>query len=161
MKSIEIYKQEMLKMYRQAKKDPPTLPTAAPVQPPLPTTDGIGGLVVQVTTLKNLYAVPNAKVTVLKDGEVVDTDTTNQSGRTKVFSLSTPSKDYSESAGSTVLPYAVYKVVVEADGFLENITNDVPVFSTVTSIQPVDLMLISASQNGAPEINEGAGEYPL
>lgn len=161
MKSIENYKEEMLKMYRQVKKDPPTIPTAISPQPPLPTTDGIGGLLVQVTTLKYLYAVPNARVRVLKDGEVIDTDTTDESGRTKVFSLSAPSKDYSETAGSTVLPYAVYEVEVMADGFVENVTISVPVFSTVTSVQPVDLLLLSASENDSPQINDGAGDYQL
>ena len=163
MKSTQAYIDEMMKMYRsvptQTENTPP--PTTQPLAPSLPTTDGVGGLLVQVTTLRNLYAVKNAQVTILKDGEVIDKATTDESGRTKVFSLKAPSKNYSESAGSSILPYAIYEVRVSADGYVDNITIDVPVFSTVTSIQPIDLILLSASENDSPQINQGAGEYPL
>ena len=155
-KSVESYIDEMMKMHQSRA----VKPTAAPIIEPAPQKDEVGGLLVQVTTLKGLYAVPSARVSVLKGEQMIDTDQTDQSGRTKVFSLTAPSKNLSASAGANVLPYEIYQVEVMADGFAPALIRDVPVFSTITSIQPVDLILMSAS-NGKEQVSEGAGEYPL
>lgn len=155
-KSVESYIDEMMKMHQSRAVKPAIAPTfETEVQ-----KDEEGGLLVQVTTLKGLYAVPSARVSVLKGEQVIDADQTDQSGRTKVFSLPAPSKSLSATAGANALPYEIYQVEVMADGFAPSLIRDVPVFSTITSIQPVDLILLSAS-NGKEQISDGAGEYPL
>lgn len=168
LKSIEEYKQEMMRLYRASNQEKAVPAVASPEavqtppsgrpEPTQPLTPPIvneqmpderGGLLVWVTTLRNLYAVPNALVTVRDDqtGEVIDTATTDISGRTKIFVLPTPPKNFSDDPTATQRPYSLYNVNVKADGYNEQNFLNVPVFPTITSIQPVDMILNSASNN--------------
>ncbi len=149
MKSVDFYKEEMMRLYRQSGQSVQPAATA-PVQNPSPpareqTYDNVGKLIVWVTTLRRLYAVQNARVTVYgENGEILDTAATDQSGRTRPFTLPTPPKNYSDDPEETVRPYATYRINVKADGYTEQELDSV-VFPTVTSIQPVDMMLNSAT----------------
>ena len=167
---IEQYKQEMMNMYRISKPIP-VQTTAIQNSPPNnspnePTTDGTGGLVAVVTTFRQLYPVPNARVTVftgnIEDKQIVATDVTDQSGRTGVIRLDTPSKQLSQQADRNNLPYANYNMLVEADGYIDNIHLNIPVFSGVTSIQGSNMMLIetAGTDKDAQIFNEGI-EYNL
>lgn len=155
---IKRYTDEMFRMRARA------VPTAATAQNEVER--GSGGLTVRVTTLKGLYPVPDAKVTIFlgsgDDRTVLDTSTTDESGKTPVFRLETPSKALSESAGALELPYANYNIAVSADGFVENISLNVPVFPDVVSVQTVDLMQTAASGgNMAPQITDEGQKYEL
>ncbi len=162
MKSIESYKEEMMKLYKMSGQSAPTASTVVDKTESLPkqnektpnTTpransqmqDGTGGLVVWVTTLRNLYAVPNARVEVYdRNNTLIDFATTDISGRTRQFILKTPPKNYSDDPTQTQLPYAFYRINVKADGYVEQNLERVTVFPTITSIQPVDMILNSAS----------------
>lgn len=143
MKTIEEYKQEMLNLYSKVKVTP-VQATPEPL-PPTQLPDEEGGLLVFVTTLRNLYGVENARVSVLNENdEEIDVDFTDKSGKTKTFLLPTVPKNYSEDSTSTVRPYSVYKVRVTADGYEEKRFDSVAVFPTITSILPVDMVLTSA-----------------
>lgn len=170
---IEKYKKEMMNMYRTGRAMPvQTIP--APMTP-MPTateetqsvtTDGRGGLVAIVTTLRRLYPVPNAKVTVftgnIEDKQVIAIDTTDASGRTGVFALDTPSRQLSQQADRNALPYASYNMLVEADGYIDNIHLNIPVFSGVTSLQGSDMMLIeTAGVDKDPQIFDEGIDYNL
>ncbi len=155
---IKKYTDEMFRMRARA------VPTAATAENE--TARGSGGITVRVTTLKGLYPVPDATVTVYSgQGEnktVLDTSTTDESGKTPVFRLETPSKALSESAGALELPYANYNISVAADGFVEHISLNVPVFPDVVSVQTVDLMQAAASGgNMAPQITDEGQKYEL
>ena len=133
---------------------------------PTDIQDGNGNLLATVTTVRTLYPVANAKVTVFsgdyRDMNVIDTAFTDQSGRTKVFSLPTPEKQLSLESANTVIPYAVYNMMVEADGYIDNIHLNIPVFSGVTSIQSSNLMLKeTAGANMDVQIFDESQRYDL
>lgn len=125
-----------------------------------------GGLLVNVTTLKGLYPVKGAVVTVfsgdVNNMQVIDSRVTDQSGRTSVFVLSAPERALSETAGASEKPYASYNVSVKADGYIEQINLNVPVFSGVLSLQSVDLLLLAAAgDNINPRVYDSAINYNL
>lgn len=168
---IEKYKAEMLRMHRSTRSD-----SAEPDMPPLSQrtendtapqmTDGSGNLVAVVATLRSLYPVPNAQVTVFtgdyNDMNVLATDTTDQSGRTGVFVLPAPERMLSQSAGADSKPYASYNMLVRADGYIDNIHLNIPVFSGVTSLQRSNMMLReTAGENKGPQIFNEDEQYNL
>lgn len=168
---IERYKNEMLRMYSSANNQNPTVTnrteTQTPIkQQPVNNQDGNGNLLATVTTVRTLYPVANAKVTVFSgdytDMNIIDTSFTDQSGRTKVFSLPTPEKELSLESANKVIPYAVYNMMVEADGYIDNVHLNIPVFSGVTSIQNSNLMLKeTAGANMDVQIFDEAEKYDL
>ena len=143
---IDKYKNEMLEMYKSVKRKTPlkekVLP-AASQETVMP--DGSGGLLAVVTTVDRLYPVNNAKVTVfsgsLDNMQIIDTDFTDNSGKSKVFSLPTPQKQLSLESENTQLPYSTYNMMVTSEGYLDNVHLNIPVFSGVTSVQGSNLML--------------------
>ena len=165
---IERYKKQMLKMYNSAQSavsvQTNETPTPKTPQPTLDTTSG--SLIGIVTAVRALYPVKNAKVTVFT-GEydnmnVIDTALTDQSGRTKTFVLPTPEKALSLEETNTVLPYALYNMAVEADGYIKNIHLNIPVFSGVTSLQQSNLLLEeTAGTDKGPQIFDEAQKYDL
>lgn len=164
------YKQEMLKMYHSVNNEPDApIPKATSEAQPiatLPQTAATGNLLGIVTSIRGLYPVKNAKVTVFTGSydnmTVIDTDLTDQSGRTKFFVLPTPEKSISLNQGSTISPYANYNMLVEADGYIKNIHLNIPVFSTVTSLQQSNLLLEeTAGENKGPQIFDEAQKYDL
>ncbi len=169
---IEKYKSEMLKMYKKSTKESFLKPTVAPVitenlepQPKI-TPQSSGKLLAVVTTVRTLYPVPNAKVTVFtgdyENMNVVDTSLTDQSGRTKVFTLPAPSNALSLDKDNKQIPYAVYNMLVEADGYIDNIHLNIPVFSGVTSIQGSNMLLKeTAGANMDIQVFDEAEKYDL
>ena len=164
---LEKYKAEMLKMYEKAKKNSDYIPVQATnetnIQPPQNTQTG--GLLGVVTSFRSLYPVENAKITVFSgnvdDMKIIDTDFTDRSGRTKVFTLTAPDKNLSMSPDLAETPYSSYNMAVEADGFLTNIHLNIPIFSSITSIQRSD-MIIDADQSGSePQIFDEGQKYNL
>ena len=147
------YMEKMLEMYKKSQKAVPVAaqpkPENLPVADNLPASDGKGGLVAAVTTVRGLYPVPDAKVTVftgnVEQMRVIDTAITDQSGKSKRFVLDAPSVSLSLSSGQTPTPYANYNMLVEADGFVRNIHLNIPVFSGVTSLQGSDMLLLEAA----------------
>ena len=160
---IEEYKRQMLSMYKTGK----TLPVQTTVPPTENSkSDGMGGLVAIVTSLRRLYPVPNARVTVftgnIEDKQIVATDTTDSSGRTGVIRLNTPPKEQSQQADRNALPYANYNMLVEADGYIDNIHLNIPVFSGVTSIQGSDMLLVeTAGEDKSGQVFDEARNYNL
>ena len=173
-KTPQEYANELLKMYRENAQELNNLEQSInmPVteQSALATPvfeDGTGGLQVNVTTLSRLYPVKNALVTVFTgtpdNMTVVETDISDESGKTGVFNLKTPPKADSQQAETNgVLPYSNYNVSVRSDGYVEQIAMNVPVFSGVISIQGIDLLPISAAgKNTSPQIIQEGNQYNL
>ena len=167
---IKRYKDEMMKMYGRvhsvntAAVEP--IVNAAPKPPATDMNSTTGGLIGVATSVRGLYFVPNAKVTVFKGDidnmEVIDTDITNQNGRTKEFILETPLKSESFDTANTEIPYSLYNMMFEADGYLTNIHLNIPVFPTVTSRQTSNhLLLESAGVDKGPRIFDELQKYDL
>lgn len=184
---IEKYKNEMMNMYIGTRPMPPSPPAPIPPPPPAPPVpmpepappprptptpippslqDGTGQLIGIVTSFRGLYPVKGAKVTVftgnIDDMQIIDTDFTDDSGRTKAFTLSAPAKELSASSGASQKPYASYNMMVESDGYIDNIHLNIPVFSGVVSLQGSDLMLSeTAGENKGPQIFDESQEFTL
>lgn len=173
-KTPQEYANELLKMYREnaaALSDVENdlgLPSVQQTPPEPPRfEDGTGGVVVNVTTLGRLYPVKNALITVFT-GEpnnmtVVETDITDESGKSGVFNLKTPPTAESQQAeNGGALPYARYNISVRSDGYVEQIAMNVPVFSGVISVQSIDLLPVAAAgQNTTPQIIQEGNDYNL
>ena len=129
--------------------------------------DGAGGIQVNVTTLRRLYPVKNALVTIFTGTRdnmtVIETDITDESGQSKVFTLKAPPRaDSQQVENDGRLPYANYNISVRNDGYVEQIAMNVPVFSGVVSIQGIDLLPISAAgSNVSPQIINQSNQYNL
>lgn len=153
---IEKYKNEMLMLNKRA-----AVKTAAVNTPqhgyyeegksdiPDDTSDENGRLIAMVTYTDRIYPVKNAEVTVFtgspENMQVVGTAVTDESGKTGKFELAAPPRSLSQQSGSAAVPYALYNMRIKADGFLENIHLNIPVFRGVTSVQRSDLTPISVA----------------
>ncbi len=173
---IERYKAQMLEMYG---KKPRTVNVQNTANMPdthierqessLTTVDdntATGNLLGVVTSVRSLYFVPGARVTVFtgtpQNMQIIDTDTTNENGRTKAFALPTPKRGLSMDSANTETPYALYNMMVEADGYITNIHLNIPVFPSITSIQPSNLLLLeTAGVDKGPRIFDEKQNYNL
>ena len=160
---IEKYKLEMLNMYKK-KSAPTVLPTVAPQEEQL--SDSSGQLIAIVTSLRGIYPVENAKVTVFTGNygnmQVIDTAYTDESGRTRPFILETPNKQASLESDNKGIAYATYNLEVKAEGYVDNVHINIPVFSGVTSLQTSNLMLLeTAGVDKGPQIFDESARFDL
>lgn len=130
---IEKYKNDMLKKYGSSAAEETT--AAAPEK---------GRLSANVTSVANIYPVMGARVTVFTGSPdsmtVLDSAITDESGKTRVFLLDAPPKSLSMTSGAPALPYTLYNLLISADGFLDNIHLNIPVFSGIASVQRSDML---------------------
>ena len=120
---------------------------------------GEGFLLVDVTSVRELYPLQGAKITVFTgdaDNRTVFAEgVTDISGKAGPFALSAPAIKYSEEANSEILPFAYYNILTEADGFVDTIHLGVQIFDKVTSIQKVNLLpFLDNGNNSTVIINE-------
>ncbi len=171
-KTAQEYADELLKLYRKKgdkaqENTPPdkAIPTIASAEMPA-VADDSGGLMVNVTTLRGLYPVDGALVTVFtgerNNMQIIEIDTTDQSGKSKTFVLSAPPRAESQQQSNNKKPYSSYNVSVRSDGFIEQIAMNIPIFSGVVSMQNIDLVKNTvAGKNTDPQIIEGGTNYNL
>lgn len=161
---IEKYRQEMLRKYGGIK---PSAPALSKVPTPYSAdTSSTGRLIGIVTSFNSLFPVEGALVSVwtgdINHQNVIKTLKTDQSGRTEAFVLPAPAADLSLNQSNTLLPYALYNMTVSAEGFVDSVHLNIPVFSGVTSLQTSDLTLLdTASPNTEAEIYDEAQNYGL
>ena len=145
---IEKYRKEMLEKYggtAPAEAAPAAAMNVNPTDTDEKTASSEKGrLSAWVTSVANIYPVKNARVTVFTGSPdnmtVVDSCATDESGKTKEFLLDAPPKSLSMASGAPALPYTLYNLRVSADGFLDNIHLNIPVFSGITSVQKSDML---------------------
>lgn len=106
---------------------------------------GEGYLVVRVSTANGAIPLSGAKVTV-RGGEEVNAGYyrsfySGASGLTEKIALPAPRRSLSQdpSVGG-VKPYALYSIDVFSDGYVDLFFVNVPVFDTITSIQPANMI---------------------
>lgn len=101
------------------------------------TNGGTGRLVAQVVVARGALPVSGATVTIMDSkGNVIGTQTTDNSGRTPGISLPAPSFEISQKPG-TIRPYSTYNMRIENPGFYTQEFLNVEVFDRTESIQPV------------------------
>ncbi len=124
---------------------------------------GEGSLVVFVTHSRGLYPVENATVRVAKkSGEPIVTERTDSSGKTPPLTLPAPSKIYSETPGENAADVSEgYDVRIDADGFVSVIIQGVPIFDGVKTLQPIDLVSLSAAPGPGPTVIKCNNSYTL
>lgn len=106
-------------------------------------TNSSGYLIVNVYTARGAIPLKDASVTVSyenpENSSVAAVLKTDMSGKTAKAELPAPNRELSEVPGNTK-PYATYTVTVEKDGYYSVTNTGVPIFSGVTSIQPVEML---------------------
>ena len=163
---IEKYRQEMMRTYNIVK---PAMATPAEPQTPKetePDQPNTGQLIAIVTAVRSLYPVEGAKVTIftgnVDEKNIISTAYTDQSGRTDAVILPTPSKQLSLDSENTRIPYALYNMLVEAEGYVDTLHLNIPVFSGVTSLQRSNLLLLeTAGEDTSMRVFDEAQQYNL
>ena len=170
---IEKYKLEMLNMRKSVAMPTQVTPenqNTQPIPPLAPNSDSsedsLGYLTAVVSTIRNLYPVPNAKITIFTGNypemNIIATDTTDQSGKSRTFTLPTPQKNLSLDSNNNSIPYSKYNMMVSADGYLDNIHLNIPVFSGVKSVQRSNMLLReTAGENKEALIFDEENNYNL
>ncbi len=162
---FEKYIEEMRAMKASAMPEP--RPAVAPVyHSNSENMEGTGELRIRVTSVRGLYPVKNARITVFTGDvgnmAVVAEGTTDQSGASPTFSLPAPASSLSDSPDPASRPYALYNILTEADGFRETYNYNAAVFDGVTSLQTVELIpLTDDPKLNGPIIIDEYEEYPL
>ncbi len=161
-KTPEEYARELIRLYSENNAEINTPKSNAKSD----FKDGTGGLQVNVTTVQKLYPVKSATVTVFygtpQNRTVIDISLTDINGKSKVFVLDTADAIESQSSNTDNTPFSVYNLSVFADGYIEQIIMNVPIFSKTVSIQSVDLLPVSAAGNHKnPQIINDGNHYNL
>ena len=113
--------------------------------------NGTGLIQVEVTAAGQAVPIPNATVIITqktdKGNSLLYMLITDDSGMAKAVPLPAPDKKYSESPDEVRKPFAEYQVGVYAPGFYTVPEITVPVFSTIKSIQPVQMIPLAELDN--------------
>ncbi len=117
------------------------------------TNGGRGRLVIQAVVAGGALPIGGATVTVTNNsGEVIEVQTTDNSGRTPGVVLPAPSAEYSQKPG-TVRPYATYNVRIEKPGYYTREFLNVAVFDRIESIQPVIMEPLGEDATESDRVN--------
>lgn len=125
----------------------------------IPENEGAEGkLIVNVTSIRGLYPVEGADITVFTgslDSPVTVSEMLSDESGTAGFSLSAPPKYLSESPDSTERVYALYNVSVKKDGYLRLVNTDVPIFADTSTVLNAVLTADYAAENSGDTIVNG------
>lgn len=118
-----------------------------------------GSLIVAVKTAGGALPVENAVVTVQDgQGRIIYVEFTDKSGKTPLLKLPTPPKENSERPDAPKPAFYTYTVATDKQGFVSVRNTLVPIYPSVTSIQPVELIPLSEGNNGqSVTFTEGQG----
>lgn len=122
-----------------------------------------GYLIVNVYSDSIANPVKNATVTISKNGATINTQMTDESGKTNIIPLDTVDKIYSEEEQYKTRPYETYDILVTALGLTKTTIEGVPIFDGITSIQ--NIYMTSVDENQAEDNTEIPpntlwGDYP-
>ncbi len=152
---FEKYIQEMRALKTLATPSAEAIRPEAPKVDSAPNSDqmsGMGKLIVNVTSVRGIYPVEGARVTVFTGDEensaVLAQLVTDRSGKTPIIELPAPSSVFTEAPDPSERPYAYYNIKTVADGFVDTYNYNVAVFDTVTSLQNVGLQPVTTGIEG-------------
>lgn len=165
------YIEEMKKMSARAtitlKSEPVTETAAIPVVSKTAdqTLTGEGYLSVSVTSVRGLYPIENAKVTVFtgraENMEKLFEGYTDESGKTEIFPLPAPPLSLAQNPENGEPVYAEYNVLAEADGFIPAINYSLAIFDKVTSLQNMNLIPKTVFSDNSPIVTDEENKYEL
>ncbi len=117
-----------------------------------PDMSGRGYLIVRVSTARGAIPIEGARVTIRTHepeaeirGVVIRVLVSNRDGNTETIVLPAPPRAASMDPYGE-LPFTTYNIDVEKSGYYPLYFSNVPVYDTITSIQPA--VLIPISENG-------------
>ncbi|MBQ8742509.1 MAG: hypothetical protein IJZ03_04000 [Clostridia bacterium] len=103
-----------------------------------------GYIITEVRSRGEALPIVGATVTIsaYEKGElqVVNVQKTDISGSTLPFEIDTPPKADSLTPNPSELPFSTVSIEIDKSGFLTQIFAEVPIFSGITTIQPVQLI---------------------
>lgn len=137
--------------YPEANEDIPT--------DDIPENEGAEGkLIVYVSSVRGLYPVAGAKVTVFTgsfESPVTVSEMISDGSGKAEFTLSAPPKYLSESPGSDERVYALYNVSVRREGYLNQVNTDVAVFADTSTVLNAVLTADYAAESPGDTIVNG------
>lgn len=122
-----------------------------------PITEGIGFLVVRVSTARGAIPLENATVSVRgtspQDSDIMYSLETDSSGLTPRLPLPTPPKSNSLSPNQDT-PYSLWSIDVFCKGYATATFEGVPVYPEITSVQSAQLVPLSEGFSSYERISE-------
>lgn len=123
---------------------PTNIPSVQNSAPPTPVPQGMGNLIVRVTTASGAIPVEGAYVYVYSyntesGGDLISSQKTNSSGLTEKIPLPAPPRSLS-LAPDRDRPYSSYNIKVHRDGYNTQQYISAPIFDGITSVQSADLV---------------------
>ena len=110
--------------------------------------ENVGYLVIRVSTARGAIPLENAAVSVRgntpETSGIVYSMTTDRDGLTQKISLPAPAKALSGSPGNSQ-PFSTWNIDVFKDGYVPVRFQNVPVYSSIVSVQPA--VLVPAPEN--------------
>jgi len=110
----------------------------------------VGYIIVTVSTARGAIPLADASVSIRGDtpetSGIIRTAITNSDGKTERIALPTPDRALSGTPNDPK-PFATYNIDVFKDGYIPLYFRNVPVFSSVLSIQPAVMVPISTAEN--------------
>ena len=114
---------------------------------------GTGRLQFRSYTASEAYPVPDVQVTVTFSDGTQTQLSTGSTALSEAISVACPPKALSLEPESTILPYATCNIHAEKEGYLPVDVKGAPIFDTITSVQPLD-MIPAVDQNGLRLVSE-------
>ncbi len=120
-----------------------------------------GYITVAVKTAGGALPVENAVVTV-KDSEqtILYVEFTDKSGKTPRLAVVAPPKSNTSSPDAQTPPFYTYNIDTDKQGYVSVRNISVPVYSGVTSIQPVEMLPNAEGQNDFSSITYNESGTP-
>ena len=116
-----------------------------------------GYIIVKVSTARGAIPLEDASVSIRggtpENSGVIYSLRTNSDGITKKVALPAPNISLSESPGNA-FPYSVWNIDVFKDGYIPAYFQNVPVYASITSVQPAILVPTTENFNFVERINE-------
>ena len=117
----------------------------------------IGYLVVRVSTARGAIPLADAAVSIRgstpESSGIIYSLSTNSDGLTEKISLPAPPRSASQSPGDPA-PYSLWNIDVFRDGYIPVSYQNVPVYSSIVSVQPAVMIPIAENFYSEPIFNE-------
>ena len=116
-----------------------------------------GYIIVKVSTARGAIPLEDASVTIrgssAENSEIIYSLRTNSDGITPKVALPSPARSLSENPGNP-FPFSRWNVDVFKEGYVPAYFQNIPVYSSITSIQPAILVPIPENFRFAERVNE-------
>ena len=127
--------------------------------------DGIGALNVKTFIAHDALPVSGALIRVYGvdelNREVEYSRITDEDGITGRITLPAPDSSFSLEPGAPERPYALYDVMIMADGFYDKSVSSVAVFAGVTTLLPVNMIPITGGAIPRDTLDTTSKENPF